>query len=46
MDYGTLDYGTTDLANERLLILLLADTKLHFVQGKLHERLHRFSALL
>ena len=29
-----------------LLILLLAETKLHFVQGKLHERLHRLSALL
>ena len=30
-DYGTLDYWTTDLANEGLLILLFADTKLHFV---------------
>ena len=45
-DYGTLDYWTTDLANEGLLILLLADTKLHFVQGKLNERIHRLSALL
>ena len=34
------------LANERLLVLLLAETKLHSVQGKLFERIHRLSALL
>ena len=38
--------GLGVLANERLLILLLAETKLHFLKGKLHERLHGLSALL
>ena len=28
------------------MIFVLAETKLHFVQGKLHERLYRLSTLL